>query len=183
MTDVINEVNVTETVLPIEDEVPAIQAAPATPKAKAKRVSKREPVLTEPEVKVTSSLGEVQADVVLPKQEPEVETKDACPDCGKQVSAKTLKYSHRPNCMSKRQKQSHEKEEYARLSGAAKQLAQDEGGVGGANALCAIEMLDSLNNVPEHVIRDIVQKRMTTKRTERDARREDIVQKLMQNAF
>ena len=45
-------------------------------------------------------------DVVSPKGEPEVEHKVACPDCGKQVSAKTLKYSHGPNCVVKKQKQS-----------------------------------------------------------------------------
>ena len=77
-------------------------------------MSKKEAVFTEPEVEVTSSLDEVQADVVLPKQEPvltlslpegsqtkgqvsdqrEVEPKVACPDCGKHLSVKTLKYSH-----------------------------------------------------------------------------------------
>ena len=34
-----------------------------------------------------------------------MDTKVACPDCGKQMSAKTLKYSHGPNCSSKKQKQ------------------------------------------------------------------------------
>ena len=38
MTDVLNEVNVTDAVLSIEDEVPEVQSAPAAPKAKAKRV-------------------------------------------------------------------------------------------------------------------------------------------------
>ena len=65
MTDVINEVNVTETILSNEDE-PSIQRAP---KARAKRASKKEAVMTEPEVEETSSFDEVQADVVTPKQE------------------------------------------------------------------------------------------------------------------
>ena len=114
MTDVLNEVNVTDAVLPIEDEVLVSQSAPAAPKAKATRVSKKEPVFTEPEKDVTSSLDEVQADVVLPVElllrEEYHETvnpreKTYCPDCGKQVSAKTLKYSHGPNCVVKKQKQ------------------------------------------------------------------------------
>ena len=115
MTDVLNEVNVTDTVLSIEDEVPEVQSAPAAPKAKARRVSTKEPVFKEPEVEVTSSLDEVQAEVVLPVElllrEEYHETinpreKTSCPDCGKQVSAKTLKYSHGPNCVVKKQKQS-----------------------------------------------------------------------------
>ena len=118
MTDILNEVNVAEQPPSIED------AAPAAPKTKARRASKKEPVFTEPEepeVEVTSSLDEVQAEVVLPKQvsdslahasdasksQREVEPKVACPDCGKQVSAKTLKYSHRANCVIKKQKPSH----------------------------------------------------------------------------
>ncbi len=72
MADVLNEVNVTDTVLPIEAEVPVLQSAPAGHRAKAKRVSNQEPVFTQPEVEVTCSLGEVQAEVVLPKGEPEV---------------------------------------------------------------------------------------------------------------
>ena len=61
--------------------------------------------MTEPEVEATSSFDEVQAEVVMSKQEPEVEPKVACPDCGKKMSAKTLKYSHGPNCVIHQQKQ------------------------------------------------------------------------------
>ena len=43
---------------------------------------KKEAVMTEPEVEETSSFDEVQAEVVMPKQEPYVEPKVACPDCG-----------------------------------------------------------------------------------------------------
>ncbi len=39
MGDVLNEVNIIDTALPIEDEVPALPSAPATPEAKANRVS------------------------------------------------------------------------------------------------------------------------------------------------
>ncbi len=41
MADVLNEVNVTDTVLSKEDEVPEVQSAPAAPTAKARRVSKK----------------------------------------------------------------------------------------------------------------------------------------------
>ncbi len=77
MTDVFNEVNVTDAVLSVEDEVPEVQSAPTALKAKAKRVSKKEGGFKDSEVEVTSSLGEVQValafpvadqrDVVLPK--------------------------------------------------------------------------------------------------------------------
>ena len=107
MTDVFNEVNVIESTLSNEDE-PSIQRAP---KARAKHVSKKEAVMTEPGVEATSSFDEVQAEVVMPKQEPYVEPKVACPDCGKKMSAKTLKYSHGPNCVIQKQKQQMPREE------------------------------------------------------------------------
>ena len=122
----------------------------------------------------------MQAEVVLPKQVSEVEPKVACPDCGKQVSAKTLEYSHRANCVSKKQKQSQEDEENAKLSHVAKQLAQEVGGVAGANTLHAIGMLDSLNNIPDHAIKQLIQ---TRGREERATRREAMVAKLVQNAL
>ena len=186
MTDVINEVNVIESTLSNEDES-SIQKAPT---ARAKRVSKKEPDFplvcdpsgkdTEPEVEVTSSLDEVQAEVVMPKQEPYVEPKVACPDCGKKMSAKTLKYSHGPNCVINKQKQSQEDEEYAKRSHTAKQLAQEVGGESGASALHAIRMLDSLNNFSNHDIKQHIQ---TRARAERATRREAMVANLMKNAF
>ena len=158
MTDVINEVNVSEHVLPNEDES-SIQKAP---KARAKRVSKKEPNFplvcdpsgkdTEPEVEATSSFDEVQAEVVMSKQEPEVEPKVACPDCGKKMSVKTLKYSHGPNCVIQKQKQSQENEEYAKTSYVAKQIVREIGGEHEANTLDAFAMLDSLNNFSNHDI-------------------------------
>jgi len=176
MTDVINEVNVIENTLSNEDES-SIQKAP---KARAKRVSKKEADFIEPEVEVTSSFDEVQAEVVMPKQEPYVEPKVACPDCGKKMSAKTLKYSHGPNCVIHKQKQSNADEEYANMSHTAKQLAQEVGGESGANALHAIGMLDSLNNFSNHDIKQHIQSRA---RAERATRREAMVANLVKNAF
>ena len=176
MTDVINEVNVTETILSNENGL-SIQIAP---KARAKRVSKKEPVMTEPEVEATSSFDEVQAEVVMPNQESEVESKVACPDCGKKMSVKTLKYSHGPNCVIQKQKQSQENEEYAKTSYAAKQIVQEIGGELEASALHAIAMLDSLNNISDHAIKQFIQ---TRTRAERATRREAMVANLLKNAF
>ena len=190
MTDVINEVNVTETILSNEYEAPVALYLQTAPKAKIKRMSKKEPDFIEPEVEVTSSFDEVQAEVVMPKQEPYVEPKVACPDCGKKMSAKTLKYSHGPNCVNNKQKQSlpegsqtkgsQEDEEYAKRSHTAKQLAQEVGGESGASALHAIGMIDSLNNFSNHDIKQHIQSRA---RAERATRREAMVANLVKNAF
>ena len=150
MTDVINEANVTEV------ESPVTRAVQIAPKAKAKRVSKKEPVFTEPEVEVTSSLDEVQAEVVMPNQEPYVESKVACPDCGKKMSAKTLKYSHGPNCVIQKQKQQMPREESS-----------------------PNEIESVTNDWVEHE----VQRRLNGRRTERATRREAMVANLMKNAF
>ena len=119
MTDIINEVNTPVLTHSVEDQIET-PAAPSLAgmqpvvetKAKAKRASKAKPaVVVEPEVEVTASLDEVEAVVTLPLPgELKVDTKVACPDCGKQMSAKTLKYSHGPNCSSKKQKQWDEEE-------------------------------------------------------------------------
>ena len=93
MTEVINEVNDTQSVL---------QSDPIAPKAKAKRTASKKLVvaapLSEPEVTIEASLEDVEATVTLPKEVAKEDLKIACPDCGKKMSAKTLKYSHGPNC-------------------------------------------------------------------------------------
>ena len=105
MTDIINEVNAPVLAHSVEED--QIDTPIVVTKAKAKRASKAKPaVVVEPEVEVTASLDEVEAVVTLPLPgELKVDTKVACPDCGKQMSAKTLKYSHGPNCSAKKQKQ------------------------------------------------------------------------------
>lgn len=110
MTDIINEVNAPVLAHSVEED--QIDTPIVVTKAKAKRASKAKPaVVVEPEVEVTASLDEVEAVVTLPLPgELKVDTKVACPDCGKQMSAKTLKYSHGPNCSSKKQKQGDEEE-------------------------------------------------------------------------
>ena len=115
MTEIINEVNAPEGLCLVQDEeVPVIEDQGETPvvvaTAKAKRVSKAKTIVTaapvEPEVVDAEVVVAVEPVVV----EPKVDAKVACPDCGKQMSAKTLKYSHGPNCSSKKQKQGGEEE-------------------------------------------------------------------------
>ena len=160
MTDIINEVKVNEEPAEASPQAPQVEAeAPIVeaPKAKAKRASRAKPKEEEPQVETNSSLDETQAVVTIPTQEEEgkkeakTEAKVSCPDCGKQMSAKTLKYSHVPNCPAKKQQQS------------PRELPA--------------------SSIMEEVIENEVQKRMNNKRAERAARREEMVQKLMQNAF
>ena len=100
MTDILQEVK--------EEPREAVSDTVVEVKPKAKRASrakpKEEPVKEEPQE-------------VEPKEEPKEELKEeakiddkvACPDCGKQMSAKTLKYSHVANCVTKKPKTKTEK--------------------------------------------------------------------------
>ena len=120
MTEIINEVNAPEGLCLVqEEEVPVAEDHGEAPvvvaKAKATRASKAKTIVTaapvEPEV-VDAEV--VVAEVVVAVEpvvvEPKVDAKVACPDCVKQMSAKTLKYSHGPNCSSKKQKQGGDEE-------------------------------------------------------------------------
>ena len=64
--------------------------------------------------------------------------------------------------------------------GVAKQVAQEIGGEHGASALDAFAILESLDKVPEHVIEHHIR---TRQRASRAVRRQEMVEKLMQNAF
>ena len=111
MTDIINEVNTAP-----QSDVPQLNAEEEVtekslpdggqtkgpkPNARAKRSPSRGPSVRlkhnviEPE-------PEVQAE--LPVEEVKVDAKVECPDCGKMMSQKTLRYSHGPNCVAKKQK-------------------------------------------------------------------------------
>jgi len=107
MTELVNEIKVDEepaVTCEVEDKPNHV----AKPEAKAKRAPKK-PVEVETVVE-PEPVEEPQQ--VEQAEEPDdgnwtkVESKVACPDCGKQMSAKTLKYSHGPNCTAKKQKQS-----------------------------------------------------------------------------
>ena len=151
MTEIIQEVKEVAEPAPVEEPVKE-KAKKATPKAKAKAKAKAE----EPpaEVKVEEPVAEVKEEA---KTEPKSEAKVACPDCGKQMSAKTLKYSHVPNCTAKKQKN-----------------AENEPEEGNA---------DHNYHISAEIIENEVQRRLSCKRAERAARREEMVNRLMQNAF
>jgi hypothetical protein len=104
MTEIINEVSASVDTEPVIETVEA-------PKARAKRApsrspSVRKPKVIEPEVEVTSTLDEVQADVTFQiEAAAAAAAKVECPDCGKLMSHKTLRYSHGPNCVVRKQQQ------------------------------------------------------------------------------
>ena len=107
LTDVINEVKadaeeVVETV--VEPVVEPVEAKPkAKPKAKAKAKPEPPPEVTPPpiveaapaRVVLTQGHADSLAQVSDASKSQRDEAKAACPDCGKQMSAKTLKYSHK----------------------------------------------------------------------------------------
>ena len=64
--------------------------------------------MVEPVVEVRPSLDEVQADVTLPVEEAKAAAKVERPDCGKQMSEKTLRYSHGPNCAVKKKREAQQ---------------------------------------------------------------------------
>ena len=115
MTDIINEVNTAPQSdappLNAEEEV-AVEPKPK-PKARAKRAPSRGPSVRlkhnviEPEPVLTlqvSDQREPEVPAELPVEEVKVDAKVECPDCGKMMSQKTLRYSHGPNCVAKKQK-------------------------------------------------------------------------------
>ncbi len=121
MTDIINEVSTTEAVRPIEYEQPDALTTPVAPKAKAKRApsrspSVRKPKVMEPEEAVTPSLNEVQSEVTLPVEEAKADAKVKCPDCGRMMSQKTLRYSHCPNCVVKKKQQATREPEVQKVA-------------------------------------------------------------------
>ena len=117
MTDVMKEVTVADdTPILTEEYVEPMPAAkPKAKRAPSKSPSVRKPKVVEPVVEVQPSLDEVQVvltskvadqgDVTLPGEEAKAAAKVECPDCGKLMSEKTLRYSHGPNCTVKKQRQ------------------------------------------------------------------------------
>jgi formylmethanofuran dehydrogenase subunit E len=100
MTDIINIVSTSGDAEP--------ELVVEAPKARAKRApsrspSVRKPKIIEPEVEVTPTFDEVQVDVTYPVEAAPAAAKVECPDCGKTMSQKTLRYSHGPNCVVRKQ--------------------------------------------------------------------------------
>ena len=168
MTEILQEVK--------EEPKVAVSDAVVEVKPKAKRASrakpKEQPIKEEPKEEAKEEAKE------KPKEEHKGDDKVGCPDCGKQMSAKTLKYSHGPNCSSKKQKKGDD--EFAKTLHTAKQIAHEIGGEHGANASNAFAMLESLDKVPDHMIERHIR---TRQRAERATRREMMLNNLMQTAF
>ena len=113
MTEIINEVKEMPAEQ-VDEPVDVDEPVAAEPKAKPKRAPKPEPSVT-PQAsvgtEVTPALNGITVKVEIPTEANKDATasqKVSCPDCGKQMSAKTLKYSHAPNCLAKKQKVAHE---------------------------------------------------------------------------
>lgn len=83
--------------------------------AKAKRISKAKKVepIIEPEVTVESTLNESVVELKIPeeliKQLKVQADKVKCPDCEKMVTSKSLKYSHKYTCLSKKVQEHNDK--------------------------------------------------------------------------
>ena len=119
MTNVINEIktddqSVDEPVaqevvesLPEGSQTKGPVAEPKPKRAPRARAPSRKKVkeLDAEVVAVEPTLTETSVVVAVPEEKPTAVVKDkvACPDCGKEMSAKTLKYSHAPNCVVKEQ--------------------------------------------------------------------------------
>ena len=158
MTDIIQEVK-EEPKADIEQvlfEVPFVTPVlPVIEKLKAKRASRAKPILT---LQVSDQREEEPG-----KEEPKKELKEeariddqvACPDCGKQMSAKTLKYSHVANCVTKKQKTKTEKTDEQQYPTQVGEITED---------------------LIEHHIR-------TRSRAARALRRETMMNNLVQSAF
>ena len=99
LTDVINEVraDAEATVAPTPEAEPPVEVeadAPVEAKPKAKRAPKAKAKAVAPVEDTPPPV--VEAPPAIPVAEAKVEeAKVACPDCGKQMSAKTLKHSHK----------------------------------------------------------------------------------------
>ena len=99
MTEILQEVK--------EEPKVAVSDAVVEVKPKAKRASRAKPK-EEPRKEEPLEVEPIEEQILKspePKEEARIDDKVACPDCGKQMSAKTLKYSHVANCVTKNQKQ------------------------------------------------------------------------------
>lgn len=107
MTAVREEIQ-TESAPVVAEESAADEAPVAKPKAKGRAKKVVAEVKEEPVAEVKEeAVAEVKEEPVAEVKEEAVVEKVACPDCGKKVSAKTLKYSHKANCKALKQEQHH----------------------------------------------------------------------------
>ena len=159
MTEILQEVK--------EEPKVAVSDAVVEVKPKAKRASrakpkeeprKEEPLEVEPieeQILTSLALASDTSKSPEPKEEARIDDKVACPDCGKQMSAKTLKYSHVANCVTKKQKTKTEKTDEQQYPTQVGEITEE---------------------LIEHHIR-------TRSRAARALRRETMLNNLMQSAF
>ena len=158
MTDILQEVK-EEPKADIEQvlfEVPFVTPVlPVIEKLTAKRASRAKPILT---LQVSDQReeepGKEEPKKEL-KEEARIDDKVACPDCGKQMSAKTLKYSHVANCVTKKPKTKTEKTDEQQYPPQVGEITEE---------------------LIEHHIR-------TRSRAARALRRDPLMNNLMQSAF
>ena len=159
MTEILQEVQQE----PKEEPKDAVSDAPGEVKPKAKRASRAKPK-EEPRKEEPLEVEPIEEQILKspePKEEARIDDKVACPDCGKQMSAKTLKYSHVANCVTKKQKQ---KPVFTQGS----QDQREE------NTQPAIQ---------REIEVDFIEQRALNRRAERVARWEAMVNRLMQHVF
>ena len=100
MDQVINDIQAGSNNTNLEEST--VEVSVPEPKAKAKAKAKREPKKTSLDYEILAPPAPTPTPTSEPAQEvkagPVADAKETCPDCGKSVSAKTLKYSHKANC-------------------------------------------------------------------------------------
>ena len=104
MTDMVKAIDTSEDNIVVE-----VLPVPEAPKAKPPRSLSTSPTKRTPRAKSEQPSTVLPEEVVetmvedAPKEKsPKENIKVECPDCGKKMSAKTLKYSHGPNCLFKK---------------------------------------------------------------------------------
>ena len=119
-----NQIEVKNEPLEITDQ-PLVNKKPQA--KRAPKAKKEKPVLDAVVEVVSSTINETVAEVEIPDEKIFTENKKVeCPDCGKQMSAKTLKYSHAPNCPFKKQVDKEEAQMKAISAEATKKQVDEE---------------------------------------------------------
>ena len=100
---------------PISEPIsePIVEQQEVKPKAKRQSKAKKVEPIIEPEVIVESTLNESVVELKMPdeliKQLKIQADKVKCPDCEKMVTSKSLKYSHKYTCLSKKVQEHNDK--------------------------------------------------------------------------
>ena len=100
---------------PIDEPIaePIVEQQEVKPKAKRQSKAKKVEPIIEPEVIVESTLNESVVELKIPdeliKQLKVQADKVKCPDCEKMVTSKSLKYSHKYTCLSKKVQEHNDK--------------------------------------------------------------------------